>query len=423
MIDVIIVGGGLAGLACGRRLVEIGKSFVLLEASDAVGGRVRTDLVDGFRLDRGFQVLLTAYPETRRLLDSESLQLKPFARGALIRLRGQFHRLADPRRDPLRGLATLFGPIGVIGDKWKLLSLESKLAGMSIEQLFEQPEGLTLDLLRWHGFSDGMIDAFFRPFFGGIFLEKELVTSSRMFRFVFRMMAEGDAAVPAEGMGAMPAQLAGMLPADSIRLNTAVADVAPGRVTLATGETLEARAVVVAADAPSAARLLKGEPAKPGRAVTCLYFAADASPVKEPVLVLNADDPGPVHNLAVMSDVAPSYAPPGQALMSATVLGNPSSDDRALESQVREQLTGWFGPAVSAWRHLRTYRIPYALPDQTAPALDPARRPVRLADGLYVCGDHRDDASINGALHSGWRAAQAVAEDLHAARSPGQWGP
>jgi hypothetical protein len=147
--------------------------------------------------------------------------------------------------------------------------------------------------------------------------------------------------------------------------------------------------------------------------VNCVYFAADESPVKEPILLLNADEPGPVNNLAVMSDVAPSYAPAGAALISASVIGDFAQDDATMTTAVREQLTGWFGPAVQRWRHLRTYSIRHALPDQTAPALDEPERPVRLDDGLYVCGDHRDHGSIHGALASGWRAAQAVAEDLY----------
>jgi len=415
MADVVIVGAGLAGLACARRLMEIGRTFQLVEAADAVGGRVRTDRLDGFRLDRGFQVLLTAYPEAQRHLDYTALRLKPFAKGALIRFGGRFHRLADPRRDPLRGLASLFGAIGTIRDKWKILELESKLRKFRPEELFEQPEGLTLDLLRWNGFSETMIARFFRPFFGGIFLERDLVTSSRMFRFVFRMFADGDVAVPADGMGAIPEQMASRLPENALRFNVPVERVEPGRVTLAGGETLAARAVVVATDAITAARLLGQERPKPPRSVTCLYFAAAASPLKEPILVLNAEPDGPVNNLAVMSDVAPTYAPAGQALISASVLGDPADADIELIANVRGQLSNWFGDAVAGWTHLRTDRIRYALPDQTAPALDPARRPVRVSPGLYVCGDHRDDASINGALHSGWRAAQAVAEELHAA--------
>lgn len=414
MHDVLIVGAGLAGLCCGVRLREVGKSFRILEASDGVGGRVRTDELDGFRLDRGFQVLLTAYPEFQRVCDAGPLDLKPFSRGALIRLGGQFRRFADPRRDPLGGLASLLGPVGTFPDKYRILPLEKMVRAGRVEDVFAQPEGLTLDFLRWGGrFSDAMIDRFFRPFFGGIFLERDLVTSSRMFRFVFRMFAEGETAVPAAGMGAIPRQIAARLPADAVRLNCPVAAVDRGKVTLQSGEALAAKAVVVATESTTAATLLRGAVKAPGwRAVTCLYFAADASPVGEPTLVLNADEPGPVNNFAVMSDVAPSYAPAAKALLSASVLGDPADDDASLEAKVREQLAGWYGPVAKQWRHLRTYRVRQALPDQTAPALDVPERPVKVADGLYVCGDHRDNASINGAMASGWRAAQAVAADL-----------
>ncbi len=410
--DVVIIGAGLAGLACARRLIEVGKSFVVLEASDGVGGRVRTDVVDGYRLDRGFQILLMAYPEAKRHFDYPALRLKSFTRGALIRYCGKFHRIVDPRRDPIRAIGTLVGSIGTLGDKWKLLELETKVRAREPEQLFEQPEGLTLDLLRWHGFSDAMIDRFFRPFFGGVFLEKELVTSSRMFRFVYRMFADGDAAVPELGMGALPEQLAALLPENAVRLGAPVVAIEPGLVRLDGGETIEAGAVVVATEGPAAAKLLGWPEPKPARAVTCLYFAADESPIKEATLVLDADDSGPVNNLAVMSDVSASYAPPGQSLISVSVLGDPVENDAALLTSVRNQLAGWYGEKVNGWRHLRTYRIRYALPDQTAPALDPARRPVKVSPGLYICGDHRADASINGALYSGWLAAQAVAEDL-----------
>lgn len=414
MHDVLVVGAGLAGLCCCVRLREVGKSFRILEASDGVGGRVRTDEVDSFRLDRGFQVLLTAYPEFQRVCDAGPLDLKPFTRGALIRFGGKFHRFVDPRRDPLGGLATLFGPVAPIGDKYRILPLEKMVRTGRAEDVFAQPEGLTLDFLRWGGhFSDAMIDRFFRPFFGGIFLERDLVTSSRMFRFVFRMFAEGETVVPAAGMGAIPQQIAARLPADAVRLNSPVAAVEPGRVTLASGETLTAKAVVVATESTAAAKLLGDAVKVPGwRAVTCLYFASDASPVGEQILVLNADEPGPINNFAVMSDVAPSYAPAGKALLSVSVLGDPADDDAGLEAKVREQLAGWYGPVAYQWRHLRTYRVRQALPDQTAPALDVPERPVKLSDGLYVCGDHRDNASINGAMASGWRTAQAVATDL-----------
>jgi phytoene dehydrogenase-like protein len=413
--EVLIVGAGLAGLGCALRLREIGVPFQIVEASDSVGGRVRTDILDGFRLDRGFQVLLTSYPEAERVLDYGPLDLKRFKSAALVRFGGRFHRIADLRREPLAAIKSLFNPIGTVRDKLRVFPLISKVTAGKVEDQFRRPEGLTLDFLRWGGrFSEPMIDRFFRPFFGGIFLERDLVTSSRLFRFVLRMFVEGDAAVPAAGMGAIPEQLAGRLPADAIRLNAAVETVEPGNAKLHGGEELSARVIVVATEGPEAARLLAADVRDPGsRAVCCVYFAADESPVKEPILLLNADEPGPVNNLAVMSDVAPSYAPAGAALISASVLGSPTQDDAALMAAVREQLTGWFGPAVQGWRHLRTFRIRHALPDQTAPALDEPERAVRLDDGLYVCGDHRDHGSIHGALASGWRAAQAVAEDLY----------
>jgi phytoene dehydrogenase-like protein len=307
----------------------------------------------------------------------------------------------------------LFGPIGTFADRFRWMSLIHKTRAGRIEDQFARPEGLTLDLLRWHGFSDAMIDRFFRPFFGGIFLERELVTSSRLFRFLFRMFAEGQAAVPNTGMGAIPEQLASRLPEDSVRFDAVVSRAEPGRAVLANGESIDARAIVVATDAPAAVELL-GSQFKPpaSRGATCIYFAASKSPIGEPILVLNADENGPVNNLAVMSDVAPGYAPPGATLISVSVLGIPEQDDAKLEFTVREQLTNWYGPSVRDWRRLRTYRIAHALPDQTAPALDSPSRPVALGDGLFICGDHRDTASIHGAMHSGWRAAQAVAASL-----------
>jgi phytoene dehydrogenase-like protein len=413
--EALIVGAGLAGLGCALRLREIGVPFQIVEAADAVGGRVRTDVVNGFRLDRGFQVLLPAYPEAERVLDYAPLDLKAFKHADLIRFGGRFHRIADPRLEPWTAFKSLFGPVVSLRDSFRILSLLSKVKAGKVEDQFRRPEGLTLDFLRWGGrFSEAMIDRYFRPYLSCIFLERDLVTSSRLFRFVLRTLVAGGAAVPAAGMAAIPEQLAARLPADAIRLNSAVEKVESGKIVLRSGEDLTGRAIIVATEGPEAARLLANEVRDPGsRSVCCLYFAADESPVKEPILLLNAHDPGPVNHLAVMSDVSPSYAPAGAALISASVLGIPTQDDANLMAAVREQLTGWFGSVVGAWRHLRTYRIRHALPDQTAPALDEPERPVRLDDGLYVCGDHREHGSIHGALASGWRAAQAVAEDLH----------
>ncbi|HJZ57196.1 MAG TPA: NAD(P)/FAD-dependent oxidoreductase, partial [Gemmataceae bacterium] len=384
--DVLIVGAGLAGLCCGRRLAECGVNFQILEASDGVGGRVQTNLVDGFRLDRGVQVYLTAYPEGRRVLDLGALDLKSFARAALVWVGGKFHRVADPRSEPFAAAKSLFNPVGTARDKLRLVRLFWEIDRGTLDQQLAKDERLTLDLLRWNGkFSPAMIDRLFRPLFGGMFLERNLSTSSRFFRFVFRMLAAGPAAVPALGMQAIPDQIAARLPAESVRLGAKVERVGQREVTLADGETIRTRAVVIATEGPVAAGLLGGEIADPGsKGTVTLYFAADRPPVSEPIIMLDGEGQGPVNHAAVVSNVAPAYAPPGKALIAASVVGIRADGDGELDRQARLQLASWFGPDVLGWRLLRVSRIPHALPDQTAGKLDPWRRSVRLRPGLYV---------------------------------------
>ncbi len=407
MPDVVVVGAGLSGLCCARELRAAGLDVLVLERSDAPGGRVRTDVVDGFQLDRGFQVLLTAYPEARRVLDYDRLGLRAFESGALIRRDGGFARLADPRRHPVRALEGLGAP-GNLLDKLRVVRLQRRLSRFSLNELLTAPQLTTAAALQQEGFSSDFVDAFFRPFLGGIFLDPALETSSRLFAFVFKLFAEGEAALPAAGMQAVPRQLAEGLPGDVVRCGVTVETAAPGEVVLAGGERLTARAVVVAADGPEAARLTGALEAPAPRAVTTLHYAAERSPVGEPLLVLNGQNGGPVNDLCVPSDVAPSYAPPGAALVSVTVLGIPALSDGQLDAAVREQLRGWFGAQVRGWRLLRALRIPFALPAQPPATVSPVERPVRLRDGLFVCGDHRGTASIQGAMVSGRRAAAAV---------------
>lgn len=409
---IAIVGAGLAGLACARRLGEAGVPSVVLEASDDVGGRVRTDVVEGFLLDRGFQVLLSSYPEAQRVLDLGALALRPFYPGALVHTGGGFHRAADPWRHPLDAVGALFSPLGTFADQAHVAALRHRVTAGTWDDLAARPETTTLEALRRAHLSGTMIDRFFRPFLGGVLAGRELSASSRMFEFVFRAFAAGDACLPERGMGAIPAQLRAALPADAVRLGARVASLGEGAVRLADGALVAARAVVVATEAPVAARLTGERWAVGGRALTCLYFAAERPPVTEPILLLDGNGSGPVNNVAVPSAVARGYAPAGAALVSATVLGSPALDDAALERVVRDQMERWFGPVARRWRHLRTYRIPYAQPEQAPPALTPWRRPVRVRPGLYVCGDHRDNGSINGALESGRRAAEAVIEDF-----------
>jgi phytoene dehydrogenase-like protein len=413
--EVVIVGAGLAGLCCARRLFQCGKSSQVLESSDEIGGRLRTDEVDGFLLDRGFQLYLTAYPEGRGVLDLEALDLRCFQRAALIWYRGRFHRIADPRQAPLTSLRALGNPIGTLRDKWRLALLAWDLLDDKPDEGLEREERLTLDLLRWNaGFSETMIDRFWRPFLGSVFLEKKLVTSSRFFRFLMQKVLTGDAAVPARGMRAIPEQLAAQLPQGSVLLNRGVERVEKGKVMLSGGEEIATRSIVIATEGPAAARLIGGDFQAPAsRGATTLYYAAQQPPLDEPLLVFDGENKGPVNSLAVMSAAAPTYAPPGEPLVSALVIGVPDEADDRLDFRVRNQLGEWFGPEVARWRLLRIYRIPHALPDMAAGNLDPAERPVRIYPGLYVCGDHRDNGSIDGAMTSGFRAAQTVMEDMH----------
>jgi phytoene dehydrogenase-like protein len=389
--DVTIIGAGLAGLACAKDLIAKGLRVEILEASDRPGGRVRTDSYRGFQLDRGFQVLLTAYPECKKRLDYAALDLKPFYSGSLIWFDGKFHKVADPWRHPAEAISSLGSPIGNFADKIRVGGLRDSVRRGSIDHLFDAAETSTIAALQNRRFSPEMIDRFFRPFFGGVFLDSGLETSSRMFEFVFRMFSEGDAALPAAGMEAISRQLAWGLP---IFFDEPVGNL----------RSVNSRHTVIATEGPEAANLLGMQPPKPGRHVKCFYFAADQDPVKEPIIVLNGEGHGPVNNFCVPSTVAPSYAPKGASLLSASVLGN------ATELQVREHLQQWFGAQVKRWVHLRTYDIPYAQPDQSHVPV--REKPVRIRPGLYVCGDHVENSSLNGAILSGQRAAEALLSDL-----------
>lgn len=410
--DVVIVGAGLAGLSCAVRLHEAGRAVVVLEAADAAGGRVRTDEVDGFRLDRGFQVLLTGYPALQARFDLDALDLRAFSPGVVIHHRGRFQRLADPLRAPVAGLGALRSPVLSLGDARRLLAWRWSVTRGDGSQLTEREQVATGDLLRRRGFSPRLQSAFLRPFLSGIFFDQELSTSSRVTELVFRSFFRGVVAVPAGGMQRLPEQLAARLPDDAVRCGQRVEAVADGDVVVDGGHRVRADHVVVATEGPAAAELLQdripGRPPAPGRGATTVYFRAPTSPIGAPHLVLEADGGGPVTTLAAMSDVAPEYAPDGSALVAASLTGVPNHGDDQLARIVRAQLHGWYGDQVSAWELLRIYRIPYAQPRQDVVDLPRLAREVQVDDRTWVCGDHRDTGSIQGALVSGRRTAEAI---------------
>lgn len=402
MTEVVVVGAGLAGLACARRLHEAGVATTVLEAADAVGGRVRTDVVDGMLLDRGFQVHNTGYPEAQRVLDHARLELRRFSSGALVRVGDRLHRVGDPRRAPTWAPGTVRAPIGSLRDKALIASLAAQAALHSADTLLSRPETTTYDALRARGLSDEVIDRFLRPFLSGVFLEPDLTTSSRFFDLVWRSFARGEQVVPAGGMGELPRQLAEGLP--DVRLSTPAEQVRAGRVRTG-GEELRPRAVVVATDAPTAATLLPGLVVPASCGVTTHYHLAPEPPVDQPAVVLDGERRGPVASSVVLTNAAPSYAP-GRHLVSSSVVSGDAS-----EPAVRAHLARLYGVDTSRWQHVRSYEIPHALPRQDPP-MGRFRRSVRLEAGLFVCGDHRDSASIQGALVSGRRAAGAVLAEL-----------
>ena len=409
--EVVIVGAGLAGLSCARTLVAAGIDVCVVEKSDGVGGRVRTDLVDGYRLDRGFQILLTAYPEVDRWFDLDALDFRRFRAGANVWTGKRFARVGDPLRRPGDLASTIVAPIGSVADKLRILRLVASVRTGKARNLLRRPEMTTLERLEKGGFSQSMIDRFFRPLFAGIQLDPDLEVSSRRFEIILRMLAVGDTGVPANGMGVLSDTIAAPLPTGSVHLGRTVTGASAGNVTFADGGSLSCRTIVVATDGPSASRLLPIT--DPGsRSVAALWFASEDTPIGGPILALDGADSGPVKNFAVMTEVATAYAPAGRHLSVAAVPGS-ASRSKSLEIDSRRQLAQWFGPVVESWDLLRTDLIEHGQPNQVPP-FHP-KQTVRVRENLYVCGDHRDTASIQGALFSGRRTAAAVLAELRSA--------
>jgi phytoene dehydrogenase-like protein len=424
--DVAIVGAGLAGLVAADVLARAGRRVLMLEASDGVGGRVRTDEVDGFLLDRGFQVLLSAYPAVQRRLDLDALDLRPFAPGVVVHRGRRATRFADPFRAPIASLGAVRGGLVTPLDGLRMLAWRRRLLARDGRRVAARPQVSTARRLEELGFSARLVEGFFRPFLAGTFFDPDLATSSRVTELVFRCFFRGDVAVPARGMGALGAQLAAGLPPGSVRLGSRVRAVreVDGAVELEVDGTLvRAASAVVAVEAPALARIegLEGlldrargvgaappSPA-PARGTATVYAVAPSSPTRgRPDLHLGSPGEGVVATLATMSDVAPSYASAGGHLVSISTCGDPDVEDAELWRAVTTQARGWFGAEVDAWEHLRTYRIPYAQPRQDPEDLPALARPQRVSAQVWLAGDHVDTGSIQGAMVSGRRAAEGL---------------
>lgn len=403
-MEIAIVGAGLAGLAAAVDLSEGGHSVQVFEASDRAGGRVGTDEIDGHLLDRGFQVVLAAYPDLWDLLDSSILDLQYFIPGALVRYDGGFHKVTDPFQDPASLFETLRAPIGSLGDKLRVARFRRAVRQGSIDRLWHRPETTAAERLRDAGFSEAIIDRFLQPLFAGITLDADLEGSSRVLEFAFRMLSVSGAGVPADGMAAIPAQLVGRLPGDGVQLGAPVSAVKANELQLLNGERIQADAVVVATDQSAAAELCHTDD-HGWRSTTTVWLRADESPLREPILALNGEGSGPINSVAVMSDVAAAYAPDGVA----TIAASAPTISPDLTAAMTKQLEEWFGSAAADWEILRVDEIEQALPIQRR-GHDPYG-PLLLDTGVWICGDHRTDPSINGAVASGRAVAGAISAE------------
>jgi phytoene dehydrogenase-like protein len=420
----IIVGAGLAGLTCAKVLAQMGRDVLVLEAGDGIGGRVQSDQRDGFTLDRGFQVLFTAYPAVQRHLDLPALQPQAFLPGAAIAHEGKLFDLTDPLRDrnPAHVAAAIANPLLTLNDKMRILALRNDAVKRSVRAIFsdgpQNDTSIEADLLA-RGFSPrGAIDHFLRPFFGGITLNRDLHTSARFFQFVYKMLAEGDIVVPSAGIGAITRQLAAHLPPGAIQTRKQVVEILTheGRavgVRLTDGTSLAAEAVVLATPAPEAARLadLTFDPAIQPVQATCAYFASATSLYEGAKLVLHAAPDAVVNNVTQLTNIAPSYAPAGQHLISAVLLGNQPEDDEELTERARADLARIFPrAAVAELRPLAVCRIPLAQFDQPPGIFARLPKNRTTTPGLVLAGEYTESSSIHGAMHSGEKAAKVVLE-------------
>lgn len=365
-------------------------------------------------------MLFTAYEAAARHLNYSTLKQRKFNPGTILIKSGKQHEITDPRREPSHVFSSMVNPLISATDKLRTLKMSLQLQRASTEEIFagtQEKDGKDLsteDYLRQQGFSDKIIDNFFRPFYGGIFLDRSLQTSARMFQFTFKMMASGDIIIPAEGIQRIPEQLAASLPRGAVRCNARVGEIllSDGQargVRLVNGEEIKADTVVVATSSPVAEKFThKTLPDQPVSAV-CIYFAGDERLYSQRKILLNADPHAYVNNAVLLSNIAPTYAPPRKHLLSVTVLGNPSEDDENVAERSRNEIAGWFPHHdLSHWQLLAVYRLPFAQFQQLPGIYDKLPDNQTDIEGLFLAGEYTQSSSIQGAMYSGELAAKTL---------------
>ena len=403
-----IIGAGVSGLVAAKVLEDNGFHPTVIEASDRVGGRVKTDIVEGYQLDQGFQVLLTAYPAAQKYLDFGALNLQHFVSGAAIFVDGKQKILGDPVRDFSLLFPTLLSGIGSLSDKFKVLKLNLLLKKTSLTEIFEKPEKTTYKYLLDFGFSEQIISKFFKPFFSGIFLEPNLETSSRMFEFVYKMFGEGSAALPKAGIEAIPKQLKSNLTQTSFLFNTKVNTVEEGKITLLDGQELESHFTIIATEASALVSNLRNQPTQ-WKSCDTLYFESDSRAIKKPLIGLLTDENSLINNIFYHNSLETETSG-GKELLSVTVVKEHQLTSESLQKQVRQELEKFCG--IQNLKFVKHYHIPKALPKLEHLQYEMSPSETRLTNSIFLAGDVQLNSSLNAAMIAGERAAFGVVKAI-----------
>ena len=414
--DVVIVGAGISGLTAASVLQSKGYSVKILELASEPGGRMRSENYAGFILDRGFHLFLNALPEAKSTLDYDKLQLKSLYPGILVYYKGEFNIISNPLKKSLDILSMSVAGNATFWDKIKLGKLFNEIQQMDEYEIFNIPEKTSLEFLTEYGFSNKIIQSFFKPLLSTAFLENEMKTSSRLLHFNLKMLFSEDASLPKEGIGAIPQKMADQLLPGTIQYKSKVKRIDDNMLELTTGEIICGKKIILSANAMDLEKICPGLSGNiDAHHVSTLYFAASSAPVKKPIVMLNGEGKGIVNNVFVPSLVQPSYAPNGMHLISVNVTKPNDFDDYELVDQVQMELIDWFGTQVSQWEHLKTYHIKYAIPRKKSISFSSYAK--QISDDLFICGDHLTYGSLNAALRSGKEVALRVEESIVSGRT------
>ena len=402
--SIHIIGGGISGLIAARVLEEHGLSATIIEATDRLGGRVKTDVVDGYNLDHGFQVLLTAYPAAKKYLDFDALALQEFLPGSAIFKNGKQKIIGDPLRNLSLLLPTLFSGIGTVNDKIKILALNRRLKKKSIQNIFAEKEQTTRVYLENIGFSEAIITNFFTPFFSGIFLENKLDTSSRMFEFVYKMFGEGNAALPKDGIQAIPKQLFEKLKNTTCVFNTKVKSVENGSIILESGEIIKSNFTIIATQASGLVSNLKNQ-ATLWKSCDTLYFEVTKREIRKPLIGLIAAPNALINNIFYHTSLQTS-ATATKELLSVTVIDRQNLTNKQLVAEVQKELKELCN--IDSCTFIKQYNIPMALPKLQDIEYEMLPSETRLTEAIFLAGDTQLNGSLNAAMIAGERAALEV---------------